>query len=1177
MFDIFSNIVFFKERNIIRLLLKKDDFMPILEIEQVRKKLTEAGLPVNDLIEKFWRIDSYDTVLNCQLVVDHLITFVKEKVDSDFTKFEFYKYFFDQVTIGKKFDRKKLWELALIVETKQKNEFENSEFKIILDNSGVNRQELIEAGLIVEKGEKIGFFHHTVSEFLVAEKWICEGNIKKGLEGLLITESGEVLAINNSWYGVIIFLLDSNGGWSETYEWLWDVAIKNSPVIDEGFSETITSIDPNRLDAKIRSDLFGLIFQTYLKKRIWIPLWTRAVLPSFCEPEDYENLKNQVMEIKENDPYFLTTIGNILDVVARLMEDGLTLINSEEKNWWRGRLVGFANSGDENGVIQRHALSALSSYKGDLGLVEEVSEDLLKHESNLVREAYLDFCSDIDPNSEVVIDKLVKGLTEAGEEIYSRHGLYKISNRQGIIFFLRRLSEDDNFLRLFLDKESIFNGRDKNGDEVLITKIQEFTDNEVVNNLKLIIQKSLESKEIHNQERSYFIRSLVSIVVTADQKYVDEVLNYLEIGEGDKAMRVYDYIPFFVWGLTPTNVEKIYKKLAAIDERSGRFGQQAIYRTRYECEIGKKTYEKAVELGIVEEIVEKDWKEEQNKKIYREFKKYLGNEDKKTYYPIVFQYFHQNEKVITGRKSWTIDKKRLEKLVVEEGLKKIDPRKFNLKITKDESGKRVGPYTISSVASYFGDLIKTALLLGIKITDGIRQNVIDFIPFAYSDDWQTIKDAVGQVSDAELEWVNNQFLSGSDIKYFLPESYVYFVRHAAENKWGLTTSVRVLKSIAGDKGESDQDRRYALEILDNYIGESDIECREWLHIDFDNEKTQKVADDLLISVFKDRGIIENRIQQIKAFAEKAKGFKQPQGGHSVGEIEEELMEMHLAKCFISTEDTSYKKEIMFLVDHSFKLLTKNKDQYWSSVNYIWGIFSRYLKNIRKKELSTLMYIEGFLDAIKGKYETIDGANWFRSIYEDVRRAYLGSEVDFDSDVKLVVLLEGPTDVEYVNSAINKFGWKYRNMVKVKTPAPNVNGEYCSNSQTMLHCAQSDLANPSSIKTPRLYLFDIGEPCANKSSGGRIFRKSISAISTNPFKTGIENLFTTRTLNKISKKSNCVVKKQIKYSKSIEYDFKKKPLCDWLCVNGTVADYKYFKTNILNLVESVLAELQSSDK
>lgn len=951
--------------------------------DDVKKQLDDQGLDGKKLMQKFWRIDSYDTVLNYQLFVKYLITFVKERGDTNFAKFEFYKYFFDKVA-GGKLGRRKLWELALVVETQQKNEFENRDFQNILDRLELDKQQLIKAELIVEKNSKIGFFHHTVSEFLVAEKWISDGKVKENLESLLITESGEVLAINNSWYGVIRFLLDSDESWNETYCWLWNLADKNSSIIDEGFSETITSITPDRLSKEKKSELFRLIFQTYLKKRIWIPLWTRAVLPSFCKSEDYENLKKLVIGIRETNPDFLTTIGNILDMVARLMEDESTLVNSEEKNWWRGRLVSFANSGGKNGVIQRHALLALSSYKGDLGLIDEVNEDLLKHESNLVREAYLDFCSDIDPNSKIVIDKLVKGLTEAGEEIYSRHGLYKINNKLGILFFLRKLSEDVNFLRLFLDKESIFNSRDKNGDEVLITRIQEFTDNEVVSNLKLIIQKSLESKEIYNQERSYFIHSLVSIVVTVDQKYIDEVLNYLENVEGDKAMRVYDYIPYFVWVLNSNNVEKIYEKLVGIDERSGRFGQQAIYRARYEGEIGKKTYEKAVELGIVKEIVEKDWKEEQNKKIYREFKKYLGNEDKKTYYPIVFQYFHQNEKVITSRRKWSTDRKRLEKLVVEEGLKKIDPRKFNLKITKDESGKRVGQYTISSVASYFGDLIKTALLLGIKINDGIRQNVIDFIPFAYSDDWQTIKDAVGQVSDAELEWVNNQFLSGSDIKYFLPESYVYFVRHAVENGWGLTTPVNVLKSIAGDKGESDQDRRYALEVLGNYINESDIECQEWLRTDFDNEKTQKAADDLLIEIFKDRSTIEKRIEQIRKFAEVAKGFEQPQGGHSVGEIEDELMEMHLAKPFLKLGGIEFKDYFLDLLDYSAELLSEDIKEYWEYVMYLWKVVRGYYLSIDKKELKLLIELEKRME----KNSTVMGLNWFGNGIELLRRDYL---------------------------------------------------------------------------------------------------------------------------------------------------------------------------------------------
>ncbi|MFA6250348.1 MAG: hypothetical protein WC686_02450 [Candidatus Shapirobacteria bacterium] len=954
----------------------------MFKTDDIKKQLDDQGLDGKRLIQKFWRIDSYDTVLNWQPLVDYLVDFVKERGGADFTKFEFYKYFFDQVTSGKKFDRRKLWGLALVVETQQKNEFEDGDFQNSFDKLEINKKELVEPELIVEKDGKTGFFHHTISEFLVAEKWINDGKVKENLEGLLIKESGEVLAINNSWYGVIRFLLDSNEGWGETYGWLWNIAIENSPVLDEGFSETITSIDPNHLDVIKRSELFGLIFKTYLKKRIWIPLWTRAALPSFCESEDYENLKKLVVETKENESDFLTTIGNILDVVARLMEDGSTLINSDDKNWWRGRLVGFANSGGENGVVQRHALSALSNYKGDLGLIGEVNEDLLKHESNLVREAYLDFCSDIDPNSEIVIDKLIKGLVEAGEEIYSRQGLYKVSKQHGLLFFLKRLEENERFLKLFLDKESIFNSRDRNGDEVLIERIREFVDDEAVCILKSIVTKSLESKDVYNQERSYFIRSLVFIIVNADQKYIDEILNYLENGEGDKAMRVYDYIPYFVWVLNSDNVEKIYKKLVGTDERSGRFCQQAIYRARYEGEKGKGAYDKAVALKIVEEVEEKDWKLERANSIYKQFRKYLGSERKKTYYPAVFEYFHQNVEKITAHESWKSDKKRLWRLVTEEGLKKIDPKGFKLTISKGEDGRRTNQYTISSVASYYGDVIKTAKLMGVPIGGVVRQNIIDFIPFAYTSDCQAIRDMIGKVSDEEIEWVNNQYLGKGDSKYFLPDSYIYFARYAAVNDWGLIVPKKVLISIASDEEIPDHDRKYALETLEKYINENDIDLVDWLRSDFGNEKTKKAADDLLISIFKDRGAIESRIRQLRDFAEKAKGFKQPQGGHSVGEIEDELMEMHLAKPLFCLGMEMYTIKILGLLEVSADILFMlGENNIPPSVEYLWKIVFGYISNLnREYSITILKLIDNWIKS----NSDINGLNWIQSRIEKMR-------------------------------------------------------------------------------------------------------------------------------------------------------------------------------------------------
>jgi len=957
----------------------------VFNMDEVRKHLKSNGFPADILIQNFWRIDSYDTVLNHKVFVDHLITFVKGRGgNTDFTKFEFYKYYFDQLIGVNESYRKKLWELALVLETQQKNELKSVEFQGIVEKVGLSKQELMKANLLVEKDDKVGFFHHTITEFLVAEKWIKEGKVKESLTKLLVKEAGAISPINFLWYGVIRFLLDSDDSWNETYGWLWNEVTDNPSIIDEGFADTITSIDPGRLDVERKSDLFGCMFDTYVKKRVWIPLWTRVALPNFCELKNYEGLKELVTSTKEVDPDFLTTIGNVLDIVSRLMENESELVNSEEKNWWRDRLVGFADCDSENGVVQRHALSALSNYKGDLSLIEEVNGDLLKHESNLVREAYLDFCSDIDPNGEVGIDRLVKGLTEAGEAIYSRYGLYKISNRQGMLIFLKRLAENEVFLKLFLDKESIFNGRDRNGDEVLIERIQEFIDDEMVGILKSIIKKSLETKGVCNQERSYFLRSLTSVVTSVDQKYIDEILANLEGADGDKAMRVYDYIPYFVWVLNPDNVEKIYKRLVGIGDKSGRFGQQAIHTARFEGDWGKNAYEKAVKLGIVTRVGERDWGLEQSRRVYMQFRRYLGSEVTKTYFPAVFEYFHQNIKIISAHKNWKVDQKRLRRLIVEEGLKKIDPKKFELTITKGEDGRRTNHYSISSTASYFGDVIKTAKLLDIPLELKARQNIIDYIPFAYTSDCQAILEAVGKLSDGELDWVNSQYLRSGDIKYFLPDSYVYIARLATENSWGLSTPKKVLVSIATDVGIPDHNRKYALETLEGYISKTDSDLEDWLRSDFGNEKTQKSADDLLISVFKDRGAIESRIRQIKDFAEKARDFKQPQGVHSVGDVEEELIRMHLAKPLFNLGLEMYAIKILGLLEVSADILDLfGKDNTPPTVEYLWNIVFGYIDALNHEYSMPVLKL---IDSWVRSNSEVKGLNWIQTNFEKTGRS-----------------------------------------------------------------------------------------------------------------------------------------------------------------------------------------------
>ncbi|MBU4264985.1 hypothetical protein KKE47_02880 [Patescibacteria group bacterium] len=958
--------------------------MTKLNLDEVKKQLAENHLSVDDLMEKFWRMDSYGTVLTNPIFLEALIVFVTvKKGDINFSKFEFYKYFFDKIIGGNFGLRQKLQKLALGVETKQSNKLEQKEFSKLLSKTGVEKKEIEKLGLLsVLDDDKIGFFHHTLSEFLVAESWIENDRVLNELKKLLIVGRGEVLALSFSWFGVIRFLLDSEKG-KEVLGWMMNLARANPQIIDEGFCDTITSIDPAKLKPKKKAELFALIYRTYRQKRVWLPLWTRASLPSFCQNENYEAMKALVDVKKGTDTDKLVRLATIVDIIARLMEDKSPLITRKERDWWKERLVDYANDDNENGVLQRRALKALATYK-DIGLIERVG-GCFGHKDSLVRQAFLEFCSDTAPNSEKSIKWMVEGI-KRGDAIYARYGLYKISSLGGIKILLKKLVDDSKFLKKFLDRESIFNNKDRNGDQSLIEVIEKFKhDDRILSLVKAVIKKAFNTREIYYQERSYFLKELARIMESVENDYIFQIIEEAMVSGEERPMFVYDYIPLFSWLLNQDNVLKFHKRFKKFDDKSGRFGQQSIYRSRFEGKDGERAYKKAVKLGIVEKIEENDWQKERKNNEYGEFKRLLGNDKKKKYYPAVFKYFWQSEKAV--RELWQKDdEKRLRRLVLEEGLDKIEPRKFKLKIARDYDGKRSNQYTISSIFSYFGDLIKVARLLKIKIDPSVRQKIIDFIPFAYSGDRQIILDVVKKVSDEELEWVNSQYLNKkSDVRYFLPGAYVYFARIVKEKDWRVKSVKGVLVSFVTDEDIAEHDRKYALETLGKYITSGDGKIKQLLEGDFGDEKIQKVADDILISVFKDRVAIERRIEKIKAFAQIAKGYEEPESGmvHAVGEIEGELSEMNLAKSLFRLGSNEYKDYFFELLDYSAELLNKDSKAYWQYVNYLWRIVVGYFAGLENKNLDLIKGLEEWLY----KNRSVDRINWFEDKLRILKRSF----------------------------------------------------------------------------------------------------------------------------------------------------------------------------------------------
>lgn len=172
----------------------------------------------------------------------------------------------------------------------------------------------------------------------------------------------------------------------------------------------------------------------------------------------------------------------------------------------------------------------------------------------------------------------------------------------------------------------------------------------------------------------------------------------------------------------------------------------------------------------------------------------------------------------------------------------------------------------------------------------------------------------------------------------------------------------------------------------------------------------------------------------------------------------------------------------------------------------------------------------------------------------------------------IVFVEGDYDIKYLTKAIELFG--KNDLLKRFRFA---DGEGFGNLDKIWSSMNSRVAQVLTAKTLLLYDCDIKKP---DSDNGLIFKRTISSISSNPIKIGIENLLSEATILKLESTSSCFIdliparKERIRgeivnipESRKVNKD-EKRNICDWLIQNGEQLDFAGFNTAI-DIIESFL--------
>lgn len=978
-----------------------------LENQEIRKEISEyefsSGFKpyeklIDDLIEQFWFHDFYNSFISNHVFLKYLCQYLNKTKPTKFSRYDFYKFLFDQIPRDSR-NRKLLHQIALSFEMLQTDALEPDHYgsllkavnapKEIFDASWMEKKHLAK---ISEREDKKLFIweHHSLTEFLVAEYLLSYKNFLEEFQKLAILEQEGITAFKPSWLGVLRFLMESKRS-QEVISWLVEFLEKHPDNIDDNFTELLV-YEATEQTTQIKFRIFKLVYDCYFQRLVWLPVWARSRIAKYIGPEIYKRLKEDLKEWSNTTETFVRR-GNVVSIVEGLFEYKNPLITESEKKFWREKLIDFANNprDDGNGVLQRHSLAVLAYFK-DKKIIPLVAQKCFDEtQDSLIRDEFVQFCYNSAPNSKVAIDYFIKGVKK-GSTIYARHGLYKINTKEALEYLLSKISQDEEFLKAFLKHESIF---DKEGaDQELIKNIEEKTTPKIIEETKKIIFTILRIDDYYKEGQSNFLHKLVQFINKQDSEYLFEVLEDIQKEEDEQKIDrlFWDSKELLALLLTKDNVEQYFKFLENLSDRVKRDAQYAVYASkRLNGEIGEQVYQEAVKLGLVEAVDEgsqKDFDEQQKKRkqeIYNSFINQLEPSPGE-YMPGVFEYFLQKRKDI--EEQWKEeDKKRLIKLSIEEGVKKIDPRQF--KVHVDKSTRQ---FNWSSVASYFGSVLSVVNALAPEEIQKYRQQIIDFIPYAFSDDMSRIMDLIPDIKDAELEFVNKVMSDEKDDRrYLIPSSYIYIVGHYAKKGCKIPSVKPVLLSFIGDKHIPDYEQKSAIEVLPLLIDSSDNQTRELLTNIFEDEevngqktKLAEAANTVLIQTYKDGTAINWRIEQIK----KPLLLDRSEGAHTPSDEELEIDWMSFAKPLLELRDEKYLQKFLELLTYSFKVIEEKRDKkYWEYVNYLWRIAIGYVENLKENgSFKPLLTLEDWVS----KNAPEKDSNWLKARINELRKVYISS-------------------------------------------------------------------------------------------------------------------------------------------------------------------------------------------
>lgn len=963
---------------------------------QVREYLLNAKHSEKDIDDLLSRMQSFGhrmLVVQIPRYLFFLEAFLKNKgVDAaaKVSRNELFEYFIyselevedknlntDKKTITKRV----LEKLALTMEIYQTNVLSKDELMTFFDElksdlklaalTQINLEVFFEKSLLKNNEDSIEFGNTEFQEYLAAKEISRFPDPDRAAFGFVVDPDAD--EIYPTWYNALTFLVDMREDLLEQLVEFSGLYGNQFKVMDEGFLNFLSRVDPRNVPTTLRQKLFKNSIIYHRRTGQWISGQLTSALPGFYDPSLETDLKSWVADAeKEKDANRFVPLGNIAYIVAYLLKHGAVL----DSHYWREKLITYAGDDNENGVLQRHALYALE-HLGDASVIDKLPS--LVGRDELVNRGFLDLCKELDADNPKSVEYFIEATRR--NDIHGRYGIFALKKPESIKKFLETFNNDEDFRREFLDDSSIF----KDQDHVLVENIKAVQDKDIEELCKEALVKSVNYNIAYGTEHSVFLSDLWKLLKEKDSNFLIEMIDRIHNSPEGKT-GLYFAHGFFAQIVDESDVTTFIDHLIGVDERGTAF--DVMQRIRFSK---RKFAEKIYEAGRAQLAEDyKQWEERLTKpgsgtkardeEMLREFRTLLEPEPGK-YSNSVFDFYNDHREQLEPLMSED-DRKRLDELITGTVFKFVDPVKHDLKIDSDHNGSKT--YTANGAVFVFGDALITAKHLGTNVNP-FRQHILDYIPFSYNERLSTIFEMVKDIKPAEMQPVIDIYKNRkSDLWRHQPSSFV-----EAVEQYHVTEAIPILKDFVKEPECDKYARQKALSVIDA-LAPDPVFLREIFELyketkDVDIRSLANIANGLLVTSHGDSEAIAWRLKDI---VRRAGPYIRPTGGyvHSVGDFEDEIEHgKSFAKPLMDMKYPGHEKEYLDLLDQAMDIWDQGKE-FRAYAEYLWGITYSYFDNLKEgRSYQPLQLLETKIETMRGR----DGANWLASRMLQLRRLYLG--------------------------------------------------------------------------------------------------------------------------------------------------------------------------------------------